>query len=244
MPLIDMRRGTLEAEREAFVPLDWLGDISPLNDIAAVVVECPPDDRGYEEAAAWLRALIDMAHDAGALFVLDEVVTALRYAPGGAAEYYGLQGQVDLYCFGKTLGNGYPVACLAGRKAIMDELTNGVHFSGTFFGEPLGLAAARATLERAHSDPPWDHLYAVGQYLVAEWNALGLEWQLVGHPTRPVIEPRTKEFKSLRQHLFARGHIVVDCPWYVTTATTTADVDALVSRAVEWAAGERVEHGD
>ena len=236
LPAQDMRGGTLKAERDAFVPLEWMGDYR-LDDIAAVIVECPPADGGRTFAADWLNKLSLDAEGIGALFILDEVVTGFRYGPGGAAEYYGLQGLVDLYCFGKTLGNGFPIAALAGRKEIMDLLTQNVHFSGTFFGAPIGLEAARATLQRLRSDPPWPHLYEVGEYLKKEWNG-ATPYPLVGHPTRPIIDDATidDKFTDLRRHLFNSGHICVSHPWYVSTAHKKEDVDSLVSAAKEWKA--------
>jgi len=238
LPAIDMRRGTMKPEQNAFVPLRWLDTVTSLDidwkHIAALVVECPPDDSGKPAARQWLRRLCARARRAGALVIMDEVVTGFRYQLEGATGYYGLHEHVDLVCLGKTLGNGYPVAALLGKKDIMDNLTQGVHFSGTFFGEPIGMAVASAFLEELHSAPPWGHLYDVGNYLKRKWNALGLEWRLVGHPTRPVLEPiaghspgERKRLNSLRRYLFERGHIIVDHPWYVTTEHTKADVRAL-----------------
>jgi glutamate-1-semialdehyde aminotransferase len=124
----DNRRGTLQAEKDTYAGIDWLdqglwvtGGLN-MDKIAAIIVECPPVDGGKEEAAAWLRQLAGLAHTNGALFILDEVVTGFRYAPGGAAEYYGILGLPDLYCFGKTLGQGVPIAALAGKAEIMEEL--------------------------------------------------------------------------------------------------------------------------
>ena len=245
----DNRRGTLEAEREAFVPLGWTDRIQGKTDqypvlglpqlrdeLAAVIVECPPIDGGREKAAEWLHWLATWAHTSGALFVLDEVVTGFRYGPGGAAEYYGLQGLVDLYCFGKTLGNGYPVAALAGKQAIMKELAGEpgkglVHYSGTFFAEPIGMAVARAFLRQLREEPPWDYLRYIGEVLVDNWNLLGTTWKLQGHPTRPVLvgdKRLSEDITPLRRHLFARGHIVVEHPWYVSTATDQEDIDSLL----------------
>ncbi len=227
----------MQAEKEAFVPLAW-GEIpktSSWREYAAVVIECPPQDKGQAFASKWLRGLTEKARSNGTLFVLDEVVTGFRYAPGGAAEYYRIQGRVDLYCFGKTIGNGFPVAALAGRKAIMGELTNGVHFSGTFFGNPLSLAAAKATLCQLRLEPPWEHLYEVGGYLKEQWSALDLPWGLVGHPTRPVLKPEgLPKLDDLRRFLFQRGHVIVDHPWFVTTAHTKEDVDDLVEKMRKW----------
>ena len=49
----------------------------------------------------------------GALFILDEVVTGFRYAPGGCQEYYSLK--PDISTFGKALGAGFPIGAVAGR---------------------------------------------------------------------------------------------------------------------------------
>ena len=263
----DNTRGTLRAEQDAYVPLDWLdfqkldktlvqpekfpgtgaarvGPVACECDVAAVIVECPPDDGGREKAAQFLHACADKAHAVGALFILDEVVTGFRYGFGGAAGYYGLLGKVDLYAFGKTISNGYPISALAGKAEIMQELAGrpGIkgktHYSGTWFGEPLGLAAARATLHQLLEEPPYDHLYELGEYLIEQWNRLKLPWKLVGHPTRPIVDPRADKtgFVDLRRHLFRKGFIVCDHPWFVTVAHAREDVDALVAAAKGWMA--------
>lgn len=231
----DNRLGTTQAEKNAYEPLDWLDEPEcDGNKIAAIIIECPPVDRGKKNATEWLNCMVRYAHEHGALFVLDEVVTGFRYAPGGASEYYQLQGKVDLYTFGKTLGNGFPIAALAGKKSIMDWLMSKpsgggkVHWSNTFNGEPLGLAAAKATLRQLLDQRPWDGLCEMGEYLKEQWNALGLPWTMVGHPTRPILEGPDEEFDNLRRHLFNCGHILVKHPLYVTTGTIKADVDSLI----------------
>ena len=238
----DNRLGTLRAERAAYVPLGWLGSagVEPeADDIAAVIVECPPIDGGQTDAADWLNWVADYAHDEGALFILDEVVTGFRYGPNGAAGYYDLLGKVDLYAFGKTLGNGYPVAALAGKKEIMDWLSEApvggkVHWSGTWAGEPLGLAAAIATLRRFKEQPPWEYMYELGDFLKERWNALDLPYKLEGHPTRPVMRGTDERFDGLRRYLFERGHIVCAHPWYATAAHGRHGVEELVGLAGEW----------
>ena len=243
----DNRQGTLQADRDNYVSLSWLGDIpTSLYDIAAVIIECPPIDGGKTQAAKWLQRLARKSRADGALFVLDEVVTGLRYGPGGAAEYYGIQGLVDLYCFGKTIGNGYPVSALAGKKHAMDWLVDKpggggkVHWSGTWAGEPFGLAAALATLERVRTEPPWDYMIDMGTLLKQKWNALDLPWKLRGHPTRPVLVGDDPRLDDLRRYLFRYRHIVCKHPWYATVAHTQSDIVALVEAAREWAATHSV----
>jgi glutamate-1-semialdehyde aminotransferase len=232
----DNRRGSLQAQRDNYVPLKWLEE-SALDrpcEFSAIIVECPPVDGGRERATEWLNAIADYAHRNDALFILDEVVTGFRYGPDGAAGYYQLGDKVDLCCFGKTIGNGQPISALVGQMEIMELLTQGVHYSATFFGHPFGLASAIATMRQLQETPPWSYLYRIGEYLKEQWSELDLLWKMSGHPTRPILEGPDKGLDDLRRHCFARGHIIVKYPWFVSTATTKEDVDSLIEAVKEW----------
>jgi len=108
-------------------------------ELAAVISEpimanlgCIPPRDGYLEK---MRAL---AHQYGALFILDEVVTGFRYAPGGCQQYYNLE--PDLATFGKALGAGFPVGAVAGPREILDRMRWSEHMVlhyGTFNGHRL-----------------------------------------------------------------------------------------------------------
>ncbi len=81
------------------------------------------------------------------VLIFDEVVTGFRLELGGAAEFFGIK--PDLATFAKALGNGFPIAAIAGRKEIMLKLApaGGVYQASTFAGNPVSVAAAVATLE-------------------------------------------------------------------------------------------------
>jgi glutamate-1-semialdehyde 2,1-aminomutase len=81
------------------------------------------------------------------ILIFDEVVTGFRLALGGASEFFGLM--PDLVTFAKALGNGLPIAAIAGKKEIMDKLApaGGVYQASTFAGNPVSVAAGIATLE-------------------------------------------------------------------------------------------------
>jgi glutamate-1-semialdehyde 2,1-aminomutase/spore coat polysaccharide biosynthesis protein SpsF len=115
-----------------------------------------------EPKPAELQAMVDLIHRHGAIAVFDEVVTGFRLAPGGAQQHFGVE--ADLVCFGKALGNGMPIAALAGPGEIMSGLRD-VFFSGTHGGEALSLAAARATLEVLANEPVHEHLWRLGRRL-------------------------------------------------------------------------------
>jgi glutamate-1-semialdehyde aminotransferase len=110
-------------------------------EVAAIVLE--PSGAEVPEPG-YLQALVDLAHEHGALVVFDEIIVGFRVAPGGARQRYGVQ--PDLSCYGKALGNGMPIAAVAGPWRLM-RVFEEIFFSGTHGGEALSLAAARAVLD-------------------------------------------------------------------------------------------------
>ena len=110
-------------------------------EVAAVTLE--PSGAEVPEPGH-LQALVDLAHEHGALVVFDEIIVGFRVAPGGARQRYGVE--PDLSCYGKALGNGMPIAAVAGSRSTM-RVFEDIFFSGTHGGEALSLAAARAVLD-------------------------------------------------------------------------------------------------
>jgi glutamate-1-semialdehyde 2,1-aminomutase len=117
------------------------------DEIACVITEgCPanmgvvPPEPGFNEALAGL------AHEAGALLIMDEVLTGFRVTRSG---WYGMDGVAgDLVTFGKVMGGGLPAAAFGGRAEIMARLapSGPVYQAGTLSGNPLATAAGLATL--------------------------------------------------------------------------------------------------
>src|SRR5574342_1230178 len=97
--------------------------------VAAVIMEATLVDapaRGFLEAA---KAL---AHQHGALFIFDEIVTGFRWAKGGAQEYFGVV--PDLATLGKGLANGLPLAAVVGKREFMAEAGGDDVFVCSTFG--------------------------------------------------------------------------------------------------------------
>jgi glutamate-1-semialdehyde 2,1-aminomutase len=118
----------------------------------------------------YLQKVCDLAHQFGALFILDEVVTGFRYAPGGCQQHYGLR--PDLSTFGKALGAGFPVGAVAGPRAILDRMrwgSNMVLHYGTFNGHRLTMRVIAANLDllTANGGAVYKPLYGVGDAAVA-----------------------------------------------------------------------------
>lgn len=87
----------------------------------------------------------------GSVLIFDEVITGFRVHLGGAQVLCGVI--PDLAVFGKALGNGFPISCVGGRRELMDLIASGgVVHAGTFNGNPLGVAAALATVTELRRD--------------------------------------------------------------------------------------------
>jgi glutamate-1-semialdehyde 2,1-aminomutase len=110
----------------------------------------------------FLNEIKELCHKNGAVFILDEVITGFRFSNGGAQKYFGVI--PDLCCLGKGLGNGYSISAVVGKADIIN-LFEKVHFSFTFGGECIGLAAANAVLDKLKSKPVYDSIERVGEFL-------------------------------------------------------------------------------
>ena len=116
-------------------------------DVACVIVEPVAANMGLvPPAARFLERLRAACDAAGALLIFDEVITGFRVAAGGAQELYGVR--PDLWCFGKVLGGGFPLAAFGGRRDLMEQLAplGPVYQAGTLSGNPIATAAGLAVL--------------------------------------------------------------------------------------------------
>lgn len=115
--------------------------------VAAVIVEPVAANMGLVAPKdGFLQDLRRACDDAGALLIFDEVITGFRLGRAGASGYFGVR--PDLFCFGKVIGGGLPLAAVAGPTALMGELApdGPVYQAGTLSGNPLATAAGLAVL--------------------------------------------------------------------------------------------------
>jgi glutamate-1-semialdehyde 2,1-aminomutase len=120
------------------------------------IVEPPP---GY------LQAAHDLLKKHGALLALDEVKTGFTVGPGGASAAMGLA--PDLICLAKSLGGGLPCGAIGGTRQVMALIETGAYEQvGTFNGNPLTLAAVRATLETILTPSAYEHIERLRRVLV------------------------------------------------------------------------------
>jgi glutamate-1-semialdehyde 2,1-aminomutase len=137
------------------------------NEIAAVMVEPIAANMGVvPPTPAFLTGLRTETRQAGALLVLDEVMTGFRVHRGGATGLWSLE--PDLVTFGKVLGGGLPAAAYGGPADLLDLVApeGPVYQAGTLSGNPLAAAAGLATLSLLDADA-YRHLDQLAERLCA-----------------------------------------------------------------------------
>lgn len=144
------------------------------DEIAAVITEPVMCDSGpILPAAGFLEGIKDLTQKYGIVLIFDEVITGFRLSIGGAQKYFGVT--PDISTFAKAIASGYPFGAVAGKKEIMEC---GIHASGTFNGNPVGTAAALATIEELSKPGVYEHLEKLGKRLKEGFLKLGEKYKI------------------------------------------------------------------
>jgi len=148
--------------------------------IAAVILEAVPGNMGcIPPQPGYLEGLRRLCNQHGALLIIDEVMTGFRLARGGACERFGIT--PDLVALGKIIGGGLPLAAFGGRRDVMQRLSplGPVYQAGTLSGNPLAVAAGRATLAQLTPEA-YARLEVLGERLEAGLDLQGTSLNRVG----------------------------------------------------------------
>jgi glutamate-1-semialdehyde 2,1-aminomutase len=222
--------------------------------IAAVLVEPIAANMGVvPPTRAFLAALRDETRRAGALLILDEVMTGFRVHRGGATGMWELQ--PDLLTFGKVLGGGLPAAAYGGPAELLGLVApeGPVYQAGTLSGNPLATAAGLATLSLLDDDA-YRHLDGLADALC---DGLGEAFDAAGVPARVqragnlfsifLTVDEVRDYEAARRQdtaAYARFfHAMLDRgvylppsafeAWFVSLAHGDAEVDRILTAARE-----------
>jgi glutamate-1-semialdehyde 2,1-aminomutase len=146
--------GVTEAQASDTVIVPWNDEEAAADAIltrqpAAVIAEPIPANMGVvPPQPGFLERIRDATAEAGALLILDEVISGFRVARGGAQELLGVE--ADLTVMGKVLGGGLPAAAFGGSRELMERIApaGDVYQAGTLSGNPVAVAAGLTTLRR------------------------------------------------------------------------------------------------
>jgi glutamate-1-semialdehyde 2,1-aminomutase/spore coat polysaccharide biosynthesis protein SpsF len=234
--------GVPDAVRALTHPFPY-GDLPALEELlqkhsgefAAVIME---PVNFTEPAPGYLQGVKETAHRHGAVLIFDEICSGFHFGLGGAQKRYGVV--PDMACFGKAMGNGFPISCVVGRTDVM-KVFQEIFFSFTFAGEVSAMAAAMKVLDILENTDALARMEANGQVLQDGFNTLaklaGLTDRLscVGHPSWSLIKFRDADGKDslllrslVSQELIKRGILML-----VTHNMTAAHDHIAVQQTLE-----------
>ncbi len=209
------------------------------NEFAAVIVA---PEMILPTQASVFHDLLATTRRHGAVFILDEVKTALRIKPGSFQRHVGIV--PDMTTLSKALGNGWPIAAVVGKREVMSCAAD-LHLSGTYHGETAGMAAALATLDFVDEHPVAERVWALGERLIDGLNAAAAHHQIpavaFGEPLPPMpflkftvadanVNERVKA--AFYREMFQRGVLLHPRHlWFISYAHTTEDIDFTVRTA-------------
>ena len=191
-----------------------------------------------EPQPGFLEGVKELAHRHGALLIFDEICCGFHFGLGGAQKQLGVT--PDRACFGKAMGNGFPIACVLGRREVMRTFDE-IFFSFTLGGEVASLAAAMKVLDILEHTDALARLTAQGRRMQDGVNALakraGLENRIVcaGRPSWSLIKflnpdgtPSLLVRSLFQQEVVKRGVLIL-----TTHNMSAAHDEAAVAQALE-----------
>jgi glutamate-1-semialdehyde-2,1-aminomutase len=231
--------------------------------IAAVIMEPIPHNVGaLLPTTEFVSGLRKLTESADALLIFDEVITGLRHSLGGYQQVIGIT--PDLTTFGKGLGNGFPSGGVAGRRDLMEHFngrTGDVLMAGTFNGNPIGCAAALATIGYLQAHPDfYERTFALGDRmrtgLAGIVTELGIEATVTGFggvfvvyfakaPAlgyRDLMRNNDEAYVAFHRGMTERGFLMLPMSLkrnHISGAHTAEDVDATLDAARDVLTGLR-----
>ncbi|MDQ2720924.1 MAG: glutamate-1-semialdehyde 2,1-aminomutase [Bacteroidota bacterium] len=215
--------------------------------IAAIIIEPVAGNMGcIPPLPGFLEGLRKLCNEENIVFILDEVMTGFRLAPGGAQEKLNIN--ADLVTYGKVIGGGLPVGAFGGKKEIMEHIAplGNVYQAGTLSGNPIAIIAGFTMLnELKHNLSIYKELEEKSLQLEKGMNAI-FEDKKISHRINrvgsmislffvdhEVIDfesasgTNTKIFNKFFHHMLNRGIYLPPSAyesWFVSNALTSEDI--------------------
>ena len=183
----------------------------------------PPDSN-------FLRSIREYCNKNNLILIFDECTSGFRETYGGLHLKYNIN--PDMVILGKTLGNGYAINAILGKKKIMNN-ANKTFISSTFWTERIGSVAALATLKEMKKIKSWEYISQKGKFVKSEWakiffeNNLGVE--ISGLDAMPVFNFKNKSknqsFKLfITKEMLKKGYLASNS-FYASTAHSQKSIN-------------------
>jgi glutamate-1-semialdehyde 2,1-aminomutase len=199
--------------------IDELENLVNIHDIGVIKMEVV---RNFGPEDNFLQKVRDLATKKNIVLVFDECTSGFRETYGGIFKKYGVE--PDVAMFGKTIGNGYALTAVVGKREVM-EAAQKTFISSTFWTERIGPTAALKTLEvmeRVHS---WEVITQKGKQMQKGWQKLADEHQInisiSGIPSLSTYSfdyPDALKYKTLLTQEMLKKGFLASTNFYASTA--------------------------
>lgn len=212
------------------------------NEVACVLLEAAT--ALHEPLPGYLEGVRALCDRFGALLIFDEIITGFRWSSGGAQRVYGVV--PDLSCWGKAMGNGFPLSALAGKREYMElgglrtDRARVFLLSTTHGPETGALAAFRAVVHAYATTDPIGRMEHAGRRLRAGFEEITAELgiadrlRIAGRSSCLIFQTfdpdgvASQEFRTLfLQELLRHG--VLGQSFVTSAAHTDADIDHTIA---------------
>lgn len=189
--------------------VDELEALVAAQDIGVICMEV---SRNFGPDPGFLQKVREIATRKNIVLLFDECTSGFRQTFGGIHKMYGVD--PDMAVFGKTIGNGYALTAVIGKRAVM-EAAQTSFISSTFWTERIGPTAALKTLEVMERVRSWEQITRIGEDVNRGWTALakkhGLDIAISGLPALTTFSfksPNHLAYKTLvTQEMLAKGYL-------------------------------------
>jgi glutamate-1-semialdehyde 2,1-aminomutase len=129
----------------------------------------------------YLEAVREITRRHGVILIFDEVKTGITIAAGGAVEKFGVE--PDMITLAKALGGGLPSGAIGMTEEVSRVVEDGtVYQVGTYNGNPLSMAAARANLLEVMTPDAYAHLDHLNERILRGCQAVIDDHELAAYP--------------------------------------------------------------
>ena len=216
--------GVPKALKDTVLPFHYnnyeeLVELVEKHDIGVIKMEVL---RNFGPADNFLHKVRELATKKNIVLIFDECTSGFRETFGGIYKKFGVEPDVAMY--GKTIGNGYALTAVVGKRSVM-EAAQTSFISSTFWTERIGPTAALATLKVMEEIKSWEIITSIGKKIQEGWDSLaslhGLEINIAGIPslsTYSFTSENALAYKTLIAQEMLKKNILASTNFYASIA--------------------------
>jgi glutamate-1-semialdehyde aminotransferase len=189
------------------------------NDIGVIKMEVV---RNFGPEDNFLQKVRELATRKNIVLIFDECTSGFRETFGGIYKKFGVE--PDMAMYGKTIGNGYALTAVVGKRSVMESAQQSF-ISSTFWTERIGPTAALATLKVMEEIKSWEIITSIGKKVQEGWKSLssihGLEIEVAGIPSLSTYYFKSENalaYKTLIAQEMLKKNILASTNFYASIA--------------------------